>query len=129
MARKLVRDIMTHGVVSVPEGVTIREALRKMSEEGVSSLTVLQGGDKPYGIVTRGDIIRAVLGQGGSMDAMVEDIMTAPLILATPNLRIKDAAQLMQRYGVRRLPVLQKGEVVGIISSSDIFKYLIGRAR
>jgi CBS domain-containing protein len=129
MARKLVRDIMTRGVVSVPEGVTIREALRKMDDEGVSSLAVLQGGDKPYGIVTRGDIIRAVFGQGGSIDAPVGDIMTVPLILATPNLRIKDAAQLMQRYRVRRLPVLQKGEIVGIISRSDIFKYLVRRAR
>jgi CBS domain-containing protein len=129
MARKLVRDIMTKGVVSVPEGVTIREAIRKMAEEEVSSLTVLRGGDKPYGIVTRGDIIRSVFGQDGSIDAPVEDIMTVPLILATPNLRIKDAAQLMQRYGIRRLPVLQRGEIVGIISSSDIFNYLIRRAR
>lgn len=129
MAKKLVRDIMTRGVISVQEGATIREALRKMDKEDVSSLIVLQGGDRPYGIVTRGDIIREMVEQDGPLDAHVEEIMTAPLILATPNLRIKDAAQLMQRYKVRRLPVLQKGEIVGIISSSDIFKYLIRRAK
>lgn len=129
MSKKLVRDIMTKGVVAVPESTTIREALHRMSKEGVSSLIVLQGGDKPYGIATRGDIIRSVFGQDGSMEAPLKGIMTAPLILATPNLRIKDAAQLMQRYRVRRLPVLQKGEVVGIVSSSDIFNYLINRAK
>jgi len=129
MAKKLIRDIMTKGVISVPEGTTIRDALKKMGEKNVSSLIVIRGEDRPYGIVTRKDIIDEIVVRDGDINAPVDKITSSPLILATPNLRIKDAAQLIERFGVRRLPVLQKGEIIGIVSTSDIFKYLIRRVQ
>ncbi len=129
MAKKLVRDIMTKGVISVPEGTTIRDALKKMGEKNVSSLIVIRGEDRPYGVVTRKDIIEEIVVREGDINDPIDKITSSPLILATPNLRIKDAAQLIGRFGVRRLPVLQKGEIVGIISTSDIFEYLIRRVQ
>ena len=126
---KLVRDIMTKGVISIPEGTSIKDALLKMDEKDVSSLVVVPGGDLPYGIVTRKDIIEELVVNEGDINASVDKIMSSPLLLATPNLRVKDAAELIRKFKVRRLPVLQKGEIVGIISTSDIFQYLIRRVK
>lgn len=100
-----------------------------MGEKNVSSLIVIRGEDRPYGIVTRKDIIDEIVVRDGDINAPIDKITASPLILATPNLRIKDAAQLIGRFGVRRLPVLQKGEIIGIVSTSDIFKYLIRRVQ
>ncbi len=121
----LVKDIMTKDVVTVPENASIKEALAVMKENDISSLLVSCEEDRPFGIVTRRDMINALVIGKKSKDAKVSEIMSAPLILATPNLRVEDAAALMLRCGVRRLPVLRKGAIVGIVSNSDIFRHVL----
>lgn len=120
----LVKDIMTKDVATVSEDATIKEALEVLRDKKVSSLLVKPTGTRPFGIVTRWDFINALVLGRRLKEARVYSIMTAPLILATPNLRVEDAAALMSKYGVRRLPVLKKGEIVGILSNSDILRYV-----
>jgi CBS domain-containing protein len=121
---KYVKDIMTRKVLSIDEDATILEALKKMHDCNVSSLLVSCGGDRPFGIVSRKDIIRELVVNEGDIKQPVSKIMSSPLILATPNLRIKDATTLMERFHIRRLPVIEKGAIVGIISTSDVFRYV-----
>ncbi len=129
MAKLYVKDIMSKRVVTVGEDTTVKEALRTMDKNNVSSLLISCGGDRPFGIVTRKDIIREIVIKDGDLGMQISKIMTSPLIVATPNLRIKDAAMLIDRYEVRRLPVLQKGEIVGMVSTSDIFRNIISKAK
>jgi len=128
MAKLYVKDIMSKNPISVSEDTTVKEALRTMDKNKISSLLVSCGGDRPFGIATRKDVIREIIIKDGDAGMQISKIMTTPLIFATPNLRIKDAAILIERYKVRRLPVLKKGEVVGMVSTSDIFKYIVDKA-
>jgi len=118
------RDIMSRDIVTVSEETSLKEALDIMKEQNVSSLLVSCRADRPFGIVTRHDMIRALVVKKIPEDWPVSDIMTAPILFATPNLRAEDAAVMMARYRIRRLPVFRKGEIVGIISNTDIFNSL-----
>lgn len=128
MAKLYVKDIMSKNVITVGEDTTVKEALETMDKNKVSSLLISCGGDRPFGIVTRKDIIREMVIKEGDIGMQISKIMTSPLLFATPNLRIKDAATLIDRHKVRRLPVLQKGEIVGIVSTSDIFRNIVSKA-
>ena len=124
MSKKVVKDIMSKKVISIDETASIKDAVGMMEKNDVASLLVNCAEDRPFGMITRGDIMYELIVNEGDPSAPVSKIMAAPLVLATPNLRVKDAAMLMARYKIRRLPVLQKGSIVGIVSVSDVFKYL-----
>ncbi|MBI5229369.1 CBS domain-containing protein [Candidatus Micrarchaeota archaeon] len=127
MGKKYVKDIMAENVLMINENAAIAEAVKLMHEKKVSSLIVNCSGDKPFGIVTRKDIIKALLVNGTKPGQAVSRIMSSPLIIATPNLRIKDAAALTERFKIRRLPIIAHGKLVGIVSTSDIFRHLAER--
>lgn len=124
---KYVKDIMTKKILIIEEDKPVSEALKLMKSKNVSSLLVSCGSEKPFGIVTRKDMIRELVVNEGSPNQPVSKIMSSPLILATPNLRIKDATALMERFHIRRLPVIEKGKIVGIVSTSDIFKHVLSK--
>lgn len=125
MGTKYVKDIMTGKVLTIDEKATLREAIKMMAKNNVSSLLVECGGDRPFGIITRKDAINELVIREGTPDVPLTKVMTSPLIIVTPNLRIRDAAVLMEKFKVRRLPVLQQGKIAGIVSTSDVFRHLI----
>lgn len=129
MAAKCVKDIMTSKVLTIGEDATLSEAIRMMAKENVSSLLVECKGERPFGIITRKDAINELVIKDGNPDVPLAKVMTSPLIVATPNLRIRDAAVLMERYKVRRLPVLRQGRIAGVVSTSDVFRHLIKSIR
>ncbi len=124
MGTKYVKDIMTAKVLKIDEKATLREAIKMMAKNKVSSLLVECSGDRPFGIVTRKDAINELVVKEGKLDVPLTKVMTSPLILATPNLRTRDAAVLMEKFRIRRLPVLQQGKIAGIVSTSDVFRHL-----
>ncbi|MCW3979538.1 MAG: CBS domain-containing protein [Candidatus Bathyarchaeota archaeon] len=119
----LVRDIMATPVVTISPEATMNKAARIMGERRVGSLIVKRDGD-PVGIVTERDLLSNVIAVGRRPEKVkVEAVMSSPLITIGPTATIKEAAQTMIRKK-GRLAVFDEGELVGIITASDLIQSL-----
>ncbi len=117
------QDAMTRDVVYVDGSVTVAEAIALMREKHVSSLIVKsRNQDDAFGIVTRKDVVNKVVDPGRApADVKVFEIMTKPLVTVSPGLALKYCARLMNAAGIRRAPVFDGKEIVGMLSNTDIF--------
>jgi CBS domain-containing protein len=120
----VVEDVMTKGIISIKEGVTVDEAIRIMTERHVSSLIVEKVSNADVdGIITRKDVTNKVIGHGKDpRNVLVSEVMTKPLMTVTKKMDIMQVARLMARADVRRFPVREGDKIVGIVSNSDIFR-------
>jgi len=117
------QDVMTKEVATIAGDQTVTEAVRKMRDEKVSSLVVERRGiEDAYGIITRKDVVSKVVSAGKQLDQVkVHEIMTKPLVMVSPGLELKYCARLMAMAGIRRAPVFDGKEIIGILSNTDIF--------
>ncbi len=120
----VVEDVMTKGIISIKEGVTVDEAIRIMTERHVSSLIVEKVSNADVdGIITRKDVTNKVIGHGKDpRNVLVSEVMTKPLMTVTRKMDIMQVARLMARADVRRFPVREGDQLIGIVSNSDIFR-------
>ena len=119
-----VSELMHRDVTFIKEHVSLLDAVKKMQEFNVSSL-IVESADRSegYGIVTRKDLINKVLdAEPHDQFVLVKDIMSRPIITVPPTLSVLASVKLMKRCNVRRVPVFDGGEIVGILSNSDIFR-------
>ncbi len=118
----LVKDSMVPDVIIASPDVTVMDGANIMRKKDVGSLIICDG-EKPIGIVTREDIVNKVTSRGlMAKDVKIGDIMSKAIITTTPDEDIGDAARKMTKYGYERLPVLEDGNLVGIISDREIAK-------
>ncbi len=118
----MVRDVMTKSVKTVQTGSTVREAVQKMNKFDIGSIVVMDN-KRPVGIITERDILRKIVEQGIDPSVVkANDIMSYPLITAEPDQSIEEAAKLMAKKGIKKLPVVEDGRLVGIVTSMDIMK-------
>ncbi len=117
-----VKDIMTRNVVTIDGMATVREAVAKMRSENVTALLVdKRHPSDAWGIVTIPDLVGEVISPGRAPDdTNVYEIMTKPVITVPPDMDIRYVARLLHRARVRRAPVETQGELLGIISLSDL---------
>jgi len=123
-AKKLrAKDFMQTDVKTVHKGVTLLAATKMMRDFGLSSLVVEPDDDgDAFGIITRKDIVEAIVVDANGWESLtVDDLMTKPSITTNSSLSISHCYQLMRMVGVRRLPVVDGTNLVGILSNSDIF--------
>lgn len=116
-------DVMTKDVVYIDGNETVANAIRLMREKRVSSLVVNRRspGDA-WGIVTRKDVVSKVVDPGKNpSDVKVFEIMSKPLVMVSPGLQLKYCARLFNQAGIRRAPVFDGQEIVGILSNTNIF--------
>jgi CBS domain-containing protein len=113
-----VRDVMTENPESVEPGASIEDAAKKMKEGGFGALLVVDGDDLK-GIVTDRDIVVNAIAEGNT-DASVEDVCSSDTTTIEPDADIKDAIAQMREADVRRLPVVENGDPVGIVSLGDL---------
>jgi CBS domain-containing protein len=124
MAASVVRDIMTKEIIMIDGSDTALEAAKRMSEKGISSLFVVKDGD-PVGIVTERDFIKKVCAKEIPIaDVKVSEIMSKILTTADPETPIEVAVQRMVNHKIRRLPIIEGGKIVGIITVTDLAKHL-----
>lgn len=118
------QDVMTKEVACVDGTDTVAAAVRQMNEKGVSSLVVnRRSQEDAWGIMTRKDVVNKVIDPGKDpAQVKVHEIMTKPLVTVSPGLALKYCARLMHMTGVRRAPVFDGKEIIGILSNTDIFK-------
>lgn len=118
----LVRDIMARNVKTVRTDDTVLEAVKKMNKFQIGSVIVTNNG-RPVGIITERNILQRIV-EPCLDPAMVraKDIMSSPLITIDANAAIEEAAQIMARRHIKKLPIIEGGRVVGIVSTSDIVR-------
>ncbi|MBC7110358.1 MAG: CBS domain-containing protein, partial [Archaeoglobi archaeon] len=103
-----VREIMTRNVVSASPETDLVSAAKEMARRRVGSIVVTENG-VPVGIVTERDIVTKVVAEGRSpSEVKLKDIMSSPLITVEPNEDIREAAKIMVRKDIRRLPVVER---------------------
>ncbi len=120
----VVRDIMTKDIVTIDEGETALEAARIMSQRGISSLIVVKDG-VPKGIITERDFVKKVCAkQLEASEIKIGTLMSRIRTVADPDTPIQVAVQRMANQGIRRLPIIQEGKVVGIVTVTDLARYL-----
>lgn len=115
----LLREIMQRKVTTVSTDCTIREAAQKMKDYRVGYLLITNSGELK-GCITDRDLA-TWLAEGRDPDeARVSSIMQRNVITANPDTDVFNASKIMARRRVRRLPVMEDGSLVGLVSSSDI---------
>ncbi|MDG7008908.1 MAG: CBS domain-containing protein [Nitrososphaerota archaeon] len=122
---KTVEMVMSKKVMAIEPNTSAMECAKAMSKRGVSCAVITQG-DSAVGIVTERDLVSKVLAE--SIDAknvQVRDIMSTPLITVPPDAPLTGASELMARYRIRRLVVVDEdGALVGLITTGDIARSL-----
>jgi malate dehydrogenase (oxaloacetate-decarboxylating) len=119
-------DAMRKEMVNVDEDVSAAEASAMIREKGEGCAIVLSKGS-PIGIMTERDIMYKIAAEG--LDARkikVGEIMSTPLVEIDPDADLVEAAKLMEKYKVRRLAVVKKGILYGVISAIDVARNLEG---
>ncbi|MGY6586722.1 MAG: CBS domain-containing protein [Wenzhouxiangella sp.] len=111
---------------SVDSGQTVYEAVRYMAERGVGAVPVIDDGQL-QGMFSERDYARKVILEGkASRDTLVRDVMTSPVITIAPNAMAEEGLALMTRKRIRHLPVMEKGQLVGLVSIGDLVNVVIG---
>jgi len=120
-SRILVKDVMTSPVITVNESSTADEAARLMRDNEIGCVIVSTDDGRPVGIITERDLVIRVVAENIQPSAIkAKEIMSAPLITIDADKTISEAAKEMSRRNIRRLAVMYKGQLVGILSSKDI---------
>jgi CBS domain-containing protein len=110
-------------VLRIEADASILEAVKQMVEANVGSLLVTEGG-RDVGIVTERDYLRRVaLAERSERGTVVREIMSSPLIVATPETSVDECMALMTDRRVRHVPVAEGVEVVGLVSIGDLVKF------
>jgi len=111
---------MSTSVVTVPVGATLADAADRLLDAGVGSVIVVDDGD-PAGILTESDVLRAARDAGSGLgDIDVRDAGHRPVVTTTPSTAATTVARLMADEGVKKVPVLDGVELVGIVTLTDI---------
>jgi CBS domain-containing protein len=119
--KMLVRDVMSSPVVTMDEDEASNKAAVSMEKNGLGAVIVTNKAGKSIGIITERDLVLRVIAKNLKPDTIkAKDIMTTPLVTIEPEATISDAARRMTRLDIRRLGVIYKGNLLGIISSKDI---------
>ncbi len=114
-----VEDYMTAEVVMVDEALLVADIAVTMGKERIGSVIVSSAG-KPKGIFTERDLLTTFLREGKSLDAPVKGYASTPLIVAPAWISVYEAAYIMADRHIRRLPLMEEDEMVGIITARDL---------
>lgn len=118
-----VKDIMTKSVISVDASVTINEAAKMMEDAKVGSVIVMEN-NTPVGIVTDRDFAVKVAAHAYQISTPVKRIMSSPLIAIGSDESVWMVSDLMYTRGVRKIPVIENDQVIGIITATDLVNQL-----
>lgn len=118
----LVKDAMTRDIKKVGGDTNMQAVVNMMIEFGISSIVIIQK-DRPIGIITHKDVLRGIVQNNLSPIAVkARQIMSTPVTTIEANASLEEAAKLMTEKKVKKLPVVEKDTLVGIITSMDLVR-------
>lgn len=112
-----VRDIMSSPVETIGRDATVGDAAAKMRDVNISALVVTTS---PPSIITTTDILGAVADGTDVSELAITELMTTSVETIPPDIQVGEAAAMMTNFGISHLPVIERGDYVGIISTTDI---------
>lgn len=118
-----VRNIMTKSVIAVDSLITVNEAAKIMEDVKVGAVIVMEN-NIPMGIITDRDFAVKVVAHAYQITTPVKQIMSTPLIAIGPDESVWMVADLMYTRGIRKLPVIEDDQVIGIITATDLVNQL-----
>jgi len=117
-------DIAVRDVKTIDEDDTVMKAADLMSQYNIGCLVVVKNG-KPTGIITERDLLRKVIVPClDPRTTKVSKVMSKPLIYGDPDMDLVYAAKFMINHNIKRLPIIDKGRLVGIVTFTDILRTL-----
>ena len=117
-----IRDIMSTNPVMINKKASVLDATKEMKSERVGSIIIVEDG-KPIGVLTESDILRKIVAEEKDPSKIsVEEVMSKPPITISPDATIEEAVRLMGKHKIRRLPVVDKGKLVGMVTEKDIMQ-------
>jgi CBS domain-containing protein len=121
MAGKIpVKKIMIKNTLVAKRTETVMEVAKKMAERRVGSAIIEDNGN-PVGIITETDLTKKIVALGKDPSKIkVEEIMSSPLVFVRPEDDYNTAVEKMKKHKIKRLPVIDNGKLVGIVTSTDI---------
>jgi CBS domain-containing protein len=118
-----VEDVMVDDVITIGADVAVHKAVKLMNKHEIGCLVVVLKG-KPIGIITERDMLRRVLAKSVDPEKVtVSDIMSAPLIMGKPKMEIENAVRLMFRTKIKKLPVVHRGNLIGLVTLTDLTRF------
>ncbi|MFI6106328.1 CBS domain-containing protein [Streptomyces sp. NPDC051310] len=128
MRHRTVADLMTPDAVTVQRGTPFKEIARLLDEYGITAVPVVEADGRPVGVVSEADLLHSRLSENCPTTA--EGLMSAPALCARPEWTAVEAARVMERRRVKRLPVVDgAGRLIGVISRSDLLQLFLRRDR
>jgi CBS domain-containing protein len=120
-------DIMTKNVITIEEDQTVFEGAKLMNDKGVGCLVIVKN-NTPVGIVTERDFVREILAKNvNPVNFKILDIYSKPLVTTEPDDLLEEVSKKMLSNNIRRIPVVKKRQLLGIITASDIARSLVGK--
>jgi CBS domain-containing protein len=141
------KDIMARDVITVPETSTVNEVAKVMLDRGISAVPVVDASGKVTGMVSEGDLLhRSEAGTGrrrswwlslfADADVLAEEfvkehsrrvsgVMTCNVITARPDIELVEIAELLEKYRIKRVPIVEDGKLVGIVSRANLVQALM----
>ena len=111
-----------HDVITIKPDATVRELLALLAEHNIGAVIVSGGGTAVDGIVSERDVVRKLNGNDAILDASVEEIMTAVVQTCEPGAEVDEVMAQMTEHRIRHVPVIDEGELVGVVSIGDVVK-------
>ncbi len=120
----LVKEIMTTNVKTIRPEDTVKKLAEEMVKYKIGALVVVSGSGEVVGIATERDIIGDIVLQEKSPEELkVQDIMTKDLITVNPSNTLEEAADVMVNHHIKKLPVIEGGRLIGIVTATDLISY------
>jgi CBS domain-containing protein len=116
---KSVRQLMKENVLQIDTDEEIKNAAKIMRDKKIGCLVVIED-EKPVGLITERDVVFKVVAEEKPITTKIRDIMSPKLISIGPDENVDQASIMMKKHGIKKLPVISFGKIVGIITSTDI---------
>jgi len=122
MAEKKIRDIMTKNIMTVARTDAVQKAVVQMADHNISCVIVTEN-NHPVGIITERDLVKRILGaKKDPAKVAAGDVMTPNLITISADSSLYDAMELIEGMHIRRLPVVDRTGIVGLVTLSDVVR-------
>ncbi|MDF2681857.1 MAG: hypothetical protein K0R47_3047 [Brevibacillus sp.] len=120
LENRTLREIMTKDIATVTLKDNVYEVACKMRDWNVGVIPVVNEQDDVIGVITDRDIVIRGLAEKHEGSSATEVVMTRDIVLGQPGMTVDEAAKIMAQHQIRRLPVVEKGKLVGIVALADM---------
>jgi len=119
-------DIMTTNVITAKKDMILTDVIALLLRWHISAMPVVDDEDRMVGIVSEIDLVNLTF-DGNARDTTVEEVMVTDIVSFSPDTQLADLVQSFSKKHLRRVPIIDKGKVVGIVSRRDILREMLRR--